>query len=79
MIPRWFLAGLVFALPILLVTFAVVLGASALAGGLGDVAGSRGLFWFAMAALILLVIDILLLLAVLGIRAVNESRDREEP
>ena len=79
MIPRWFLAGLVLALPVLIVTFAVVMGASALAGGLGDAAGSRGLFWFAIAALILLIINILLLLAVLGIRAVNESREREEP
>ena len=79
MIPRWFLAGLVLALPVLIVTFAVVMGASALAGGLGDAAGSRGLFWFAIVALILLVIDILLLLAVLGIRAVNNSREREEP
>ena len=79
MIPRWFLSALVFALPLLFVTFGVVLGAAALAGGLGDAAGSRGLFWFAMAALILLVIDVLLLLAVLGIRALNESRDEELP
>ena len=79
MIPRWFLTALVFALPILVVTFGVVLGAASLAGGLGDAAGSRGLFWFAMAALILLVIDALLLLAVLGIRAANETRDDETP
>ena len=79
MIPRWFLATLVFALPILVVAFGVVLGASALAGGLGDAAGSRGLFWFAMAALILLVIDVLLLLVVLGIRALDQTRDEELP
>jgi hypothetical protein len=77
MIPRWLLTTLVFALPILVVTFGVVLGASSLAAGLGDAAGSRGLFWFAMAALILLVIDALLLLAALGIRALREPHDSD--
>jgi len=75
MIPRWFLTTLVFALPVLVVTFAVVLGAAALAGGLGDASGSRGLFWLAMAALVLLVIDVLLLVAALGIRALEADRD----
>jgi hypothetical protein len=75
MIPRWFLTTLVFALPVLVVTFAVVLGAAALAGGLGDAAGSRGLFWCAIAALVLLVIDVVLLVAVLGIRALEADRD----
>jgi hypothetical protein len=77
MIPRWFLYTLVFALPILVVTFGVVLGASALAQGLGDVAGSRGLFWVAMAALVLLVIDAVLLLAALGLRALEAPHDEE--
>jgi hypothetical protein len=75
MIPRWFLTTLVFGLPVLVVTFSVVLGAAALAGGLGDAAGSRGLFWFAMAALVLLVIDVVLLVAALGIRALEADRD----
>jgi len=75
MIPRWFLATLVFALPILVVTFGVVLGSSALASGLGDAAGSRGLFWVAMVALVLLVIDVVLMLMVLGLRALDERRD----
>ena len=74
MIPRSLLAILVFALPILVVTFGVVLGASALADGLGDVAGSRGLFWVAMATLVLIVIDALLMLVVLGLRALDERR-----
>ena len=77
MIPRWFLVTLVFALPILVVTFGVVLGASALAGGLGDAAGSRGLFWVAMAALVLLVVNTLLMLIVLGLRALDERHDNE--
>jgi hypothetical protein len=74
MIPRSLLAILVFALPILVVTFGVVLGASALADGLGDAAGSRGLFWVAMATLVLIVIDALLMLVVLGLRALDERR-----
>lgn len=79
MIPRWLLTALVFALPILALTFGVVLGASALAGSLGDSAGAYGLFWFAMVALIFLVIDALLLLALLGIRAIDDRRDDEIP
>jgi hypothetical protein len=75
MIPRWFLTALVFALPVLVVTFAVALGAAALAGGLGDAAGSRGLLWFAIAALVVLVIDVVLLVAALGIRALEADRD----
>jgi hypothetical protein len=70
--PRWFLATLVFALPLLAVMFGVVLGASELARGLGDAAAARALFWWAMVALILTVIDALLLLMALGIRALNE-------
>ena len=77
MIPRWFLTTVVFAVPILALTFGVVLGASALAGSLGDAAGAYGLFWFAMIALILLVIDVLLLLVALGIRALDD-RTRED-
>jgi hypothetical protein len=75
MIPRPLLATLVFALPILTLTFGVVMGASSLSGGLGDAAGARGLFWVAIAALVLLVIDSVALLVVLGLRALNERRD----
>jgi hypothetical protein len=77
MIPRWLLTTLVFSLPILAIAFGVVLGASLLTRALGDSAGSYGLFWIAMAALILLVIDGLLLLVVLGLRALDEHRDDE--
>src|SRR5437667_4104172 len=79
MIPRALLITLVFALPILVVTFGVVLGASALANPLGDTAGSYGLFWFAIAAFVLVVIDVLLLAVVLGIRALEERRDENRP
>lgn len=72
MIPRTLLVPLVLAMPVLVVAVAVLLGASSLAGGLGDAAGARGIFWWGMASLILLVIDALLLLALLGIRAIDD-------
>jgi hypothetical protein len=78
MIPRFFLATLVFALPVLIVVFAVVIGASLLTQALGDVAGARMLFWAAMTALILLVIDALLLLAALGLRALDAHSDQTD-
>jgi hypothetical protein len=77
MIPRRLLTTLVFALPILVVAFGVVLGAAELAKALGDAAGARGLSWIAIAALILLVIDALLLLGALGLRALEEPRDHD--
>jgi hypothetical protein len=78
MIPRRFLITLVLALPILAVTFGVVLGASALARALGDTTGGYGLFWFAMAALVLIVIDVVLLITVLGIRALEDRNDENQ-
>ena len=82
MISRRLLSTLVFALPILVVAFAVILGAAHLAQGLGDAAGARGLFWTAMGALIALVIDVVLLVGVLGLLALDEPldepRDRDE-
>jgi len=75
MIPRRLLTTLVFALPVLVVSFGVLLGAAELANGLGDAAGARGLFWTAVAALILLVIDAVLLLGILGLRALAEPHE----
>jgi len=77
MIPRPFLITLVFALPILVVALAVILGAAALASALGDAAGSRGLLWVAVSATMILVMDALMLLVVLGLRALEEPRDHE--
>jgi hypothetical protein len=74
-IPRRFLAALVLALPVLVVAFAVLAGASLLAGGMGDAIGAAALKWVAVAALILLAIDALLLLAALGIRAAQEDEE----
>jgi hypothetical protein len=78
LIPRWSLKTLVLALPALVVAFGVVLGASQLAAGMGDDAGARLLRWWAMAALILLVIDAILLLALLGLRAVTADENLED-
>ena len=76
MIPRRLLTKLVFALPILITSFAVILGAALLAQALGDVAGARGLFWIAIGALIALVIDVLLLVGALGLLALDQRRDQ---
>jgi hypothetical protein len=76
-IPRRFLSVLVLALPVLVVTFSVVAGASMLAAGLGDAPGAAALRWVAIAALIVLVVDALLLVAALGIRAVHEDEEQE--
>jgi hypothetical protein len=77
-IPRRYLASLVLALPVLVVTFAVLAGASFLTAGLGDAPGARGLRWVAGGALIVLVVDAILLLAALGIRAVENEDEGEE-
>jgi hypothetical protein len=75
MIPRPLLTTLVIALPILVMAVAVILAAAKLAEGMGDAAGARGLFWTAMAALILLAMDALLLLGILGLRALENQTD----
>ena len=78
MIPRPLLQVLVYALPVLVVAFAVILGAAQLAAAMKDAAGSRALVWVAVGALILLVIDVLLLVGALGLRALDgETRDEE--
>jgi hypothetical protein len=77
-ISRQILAALVLALPVLVVTFAVLAGASMLAAGMGDATGARALQWIAVGTLTGLTIDALLLLAALGIRAVEEEDNRRE-
>jgi hypothetical protein len=77
-IPRWSLKALVLALPVLVIALAVILGASQLAAGLGDPAGERLLRWWAIAALILLVCDAVLLLALLGLRAIEADEQSHD-
>jgi hypothetical protein len=64
--------ALVFPLPILVLTVAVVMVAQALARAMGDMAAARGLLWLAIGAIILLAIDAVLLLAALGIKAIDD-------
>ncbi len=75
MIPRSILAILVFALPLLVVAFAVVLGGAALARATLDLAGAEVLHWIAMSMLMLAAVDLILLVGVLGIHALADPRD----
>jgi hypothetical protein len=65
-ISRFVLPTLLGLLAVLIVTFAVLMAAHSLAVGLGDTDGAGHLWWAAMASLVLLVIDCLLLLGTLG-------------
>jgi len=76
-IPRSVLTVLVFALPLLIVTFAAVSGASALTEAMQDEAGARALRWISVGVLVLAVIDVLLLVCVLGLQAINHG-DQEK-
>jgi hypothetical protein len=72
-VPRRLLFALVVALPVLVVAFAVVMGGQALARATGDTVGSSVLFYVAMAALMLLVVDLVLVVAVLGVNALGQQ------
>jgi uncharacterized membrane protein YqhA len=72
-IPRPVLTVLVFALPLLIVTFAVVLGVSSLTEAMQDEAGARTLRWISVGVLVLAVIDMLLLLCALGLYALHHG------
>lgn len=77
-VPRWAVSALVLGLPVLLVAMAVVLSAAGLARGLGDGAGGRGLTWIGLALGILTVIDLLLLVMVLGLDALQRSENEKD-
>jgi hypothetical protein len=77
-ISRFVLPTLLGLLAVLIVTFAVLMAAHSLAVGLGDADGAGHLWWVAMATLVLLVIDCLLLLGTLGyLQVVRPSRPIE--
>jgi hypothetical protein len=69
---------LVAALPVLVVAFAVLMGAEALARATLDTLGARVLLWVALAVLMLLVGDVLLLVGALGINALATRQPPEE-
>ena len=70
MITRRPLRILVFALPLLLVLFAALLGTGALFRALEDAAAARALSIAAVVAGVLLFVDLVLLVGTLGLRAV---------
>lgn len=76
MVPRPVLTVLVYALPILVVAYGVLMGGSVLAGAVQDAAAALALRWIAAGALVLLVIDLVLLIGALGVNSLggpNES------
>ncbi len=79
MVSKRTLTVLVLALPVLVVAFAVVMGGWGLAQGMGDPAGATALRWVAVACLLLLVMDGVLLLMALGLNAIEASGARQPP
>ena len=78
MIPRPLLTILVYALPVLIVAFGVLMGGYGLAKAVGDPVGGTVLWWIAMGCLVLIVIDVLLLVAALGVSALVASDRRDD-
>lgn len=78
MLPRWCLTTLAFALPLLAITFGVLLGAAELIAALGDTNGAYAVRCLAIADLLILVIDAICLLTVLGLAAVAERSDQAD-
>jgi len=72
-VPRSILKTLVLLLPLLVCTFAVVLGVSALTQAMQDDVGARVLRWISLGVLVLAVIDMLLLVGVLGLQALHDD------
>jgi hypothetical protein len=72
---RWPLIILIYGLIVLVVTFAVLCGASQLSAVIGDSQGAALLWRIAAACLILLVINILLLIGILSVKALDEVLD----
>jgi hypothetical protein len=77
MLPRWYLTTLVFALPILAISFGAFLGTAELMAALGDAYGARAMRYVAIFAVLLLLIDALCLLVVLGLKALADRGERD--
>jgi hypothetical protein len=77
-VPRRALTFLVYALPLLVVAFGVSMGGFAVAHVTADTAGADVLWRVAMACLMLLVANAVLLLGALGINAVTRCDPRWE-
>ena len=70
---RKVLISLVVALPLLLVSFAVVMGFYAIVQAGKDETASRVLWWIAMSILMVTVTDLVALIGVLGLRAIEQD------
>ena len=79
MVSKKLLQVLVVGLPLSIVGFAVLMGGSAIARGLGDDLGARVLAWIAAGILMLGVVDVLLLVTALGLNALADPRDEDRP
>jgi len=77
LIPHRLIVALLIPAPVLIVSFAVLLGASALTQAAGDQPAAFVLKWIAVAAVMLLVVDLLLLVLALGVNAVARGEDDE--
>jgi len=78
MLPRWCLTTLAFALPLLAISFGVLLGAAELMGALGDANGAYAVRCVAIADLLLWVIAAISLLPMLGLAAVAAQSDQAD-
>lgn len=74
MLLRRLLTILVLALPVLTVAFGVLMAGHVLVQAVNDPLAARALLWVAMSCLMLLCTDVLLLVGVLGLQAL-ESRE----
>lgn len=78
MVPSTFLKTLVYGLPVLVVSFSVLMGGYALAHATKDSAGAAVLWWVAMACLMLICVDIVLLVGTLGANALGPPEGRRD-
>lgn len=79
MVSRPILAILVITLAVLVVASCVLLGFQALLRFVGDGQGAAVILWIAVASLLLLVIDLVLLVGALGLNAISAPEGRAEP
>lgn len=77
-IPRRILTVLVFALPVLVVAFGVLMGGAVLAQALEDSPAAKVLRWIAISTLMLTIADVVLLVGVLGIKALGDHDNRPD-
>ena len=78
MVPRQILAFLVYALPLLVVAFAVLMGGFSLASATNDQPGANVLWWIAMSCLMLTAADVVLLVGALGVNSLSRPDNRSD-